>query len=655
MRKNNFRIKERILFFLERQFIKGAHFQLLFVAALIGVISLVGGLLITPVEETSDSLGEAVWWAFLRLTDPGYLGDDEGVWRRIISTILTILGSVIFLGSMVAIITAWLNRKVRNLEQGLTPVTSNNHVLILGWTNKTIHTVGEIFQSVGRLRKFLKFYGARKLKVIILSEDVTPSHVQELRDYPLIGKRASDIILRSGSSIEREHLKRVDSQNAAVIIIPSSWRSEEELITPDVITIKTLLSLSAESINAHSRKRLPYVVAEIQDENKIKAAYRAYSGPIEVIGSNTIISRLLAQNIRHEGLSAVYNALLSRSISNNIFSIAYPEAEGKLIYELKPSFPKAILLGVVRTENEVDQPLLNVSPDFKVKNGDRLVLVAKNSKDTQIQPISGNAPKTNIKVTQNLSVEEQEGTVNILLLGWNNHVPALIKELCTYEDESYHITLVFLNAKKERLAALERIDNLTERVTWEYVEADYVKESELKKLNPAAFDNVLLISSDRISETEEADARTIVGYILLEEELDNAPKRPAVLMELADPANESLLRRYKGEVIISPMILSNLLAGIALQRDVNSIYKELFTVGGPEIIFRNPADYEIQDELIPFWELENKAIEYGETALGIFELNGAMSRQDALVLNPGRHKKLEIKPGTLLVVVTTIY
>lgn len=79
MRKNHFRIKERILFFLERQFIKGAHFQLLFVAALIGVISLVGGLLITPVEDTPDSLGEVVWWAFLRLTDPGYLGDDEGV------------------------------------------------------------------------------------------------------------------------------------------------------------------------------------------------------------------------------------------------------------------------------------------------------------------------------------------------------------------------------------------------------------------------------------------------------------------------------------------------------------------------------------------------------------------------------------------------
>lgn len=655
MEKSNFRIKERFKFFLERQFVKGAHIQLLFVAALIGVISIIGGILVLPSGEPTGSVDEAIWWAFLRLSDPGYLGDDEGVWRRLISTILTVLGYVVFLGSMVAIITSWLNRKIRSLEQGFTPVTSNNHVLILGWTNKTIHTVGEIFQSVGRLRRFLKFYGARRLKVIILSEDVTPMHFQELRDNPLIGSRASDIILRSGSSIDREHLKRVDSQNAAAIIIPSSWRSEKELITPDVVTIKTLLSLSAESLNSKFAKRLPYVVAEIQDENKIKAAYRAYSGPIEVIGSNTIISRLLAQNIRHRGLSVVYNALLSRSISNNIFSLEYPEATGKMIYELKPAFPKAIVLGVVRMDNDTPNPKLNVSPDFIVKEGDRLVLVAKNSKDTAFQNKATTPEKTPVRATRKLAVEEQIEPVKILLLGWNNHVPALIKELCTYEDENYHITLVSIHSKKERIAELENLEKLTNRVKWEHIEADYVKESELKKINPASFDNILLISSDRISAIEEADARTIVGYVLLEAELENKTKKPTILMELSDPANESLLRRYNGEVIISPLILSNLLAGVALQRDVNSIYKELLTVGGAEIIFRSPEEYEIAQGLIAFWELENKAIEFGETVLGIFEMNGNMRSDEALLLNPGRHKKIEIKHGVQLVVLTTVY
>ena len=607
-----------------------------------------------PAGEPTASLGEAIWWAFLRLSDPGYLGDDEGGWRRLISTLLTILGYVVFLGSMVAIITSWLNRKIRNLEQGLTPVTSNNHVLILGWTSKTIHTAGEIFQSVGRLRRFLKFYGARRLKMIILSEDVTPGHFQALRDNPLIGRRVSDIILRSGSSIDREHLRRVDSLNAAVIIIPSSWKGEKEFITPDVVTIKTLLSLNTESFNS-TTDRLPYVLAEIQDENKIKAAYRAYSGPIEVVGSNTIISRLLAQNIRHQGLSVIYNALLSRSISNTIFSLEFAEASGKMIHELKSAFPKAILMGVVRQNKEGLMPILNVSPDFKVEHGDRLVLLAKNSKDTAFSSDAISSHTSTLKAKHRLAVEEQKEAVKLLILGWNNHVPSLIKELCTYEDEYYQITMVSLHSKNERQLELEKMEDLTERVSWKHIEADYVKEAELNKINPSTFDNILLVSSDRISEKEEADARTIVGYVLLEGILENETNKPSVLMELSDPNNESLLRRYKSEVIIAPLILSNLLAGVALQRDVNSIYKELLTVGGAEIIFRHPEEYGIKEAELAFWELENKAIEFGETVLGVFKTNEDSRSNENLILNPGRYKKIDIKPGIQLVVLTTVY
>lgn len=128
------RIRQKILFTLERQLVKGAQFQLLLVAAFIGLISLVGGLLVMPSGPPTSTFGESVWWAFLRLSDPGYLGDDEGGWRRFISTLITVAGYVVFLGSLVAIITTWMNRKIRHLEQGLTPVTANNHLLILGST-----------------------------------------------------------------------------------------------------------------------------------------------------------------------------------------------------------------------------------------------------------------------------------------------------------------------------------------------------------------------------------------------------------------------------------------------------------------------------------------------------------------------------------------
>lgn len=78
------RFIDRLKFFVERQFVKGASYQLFIVVAVIGLISLLGGMLVLPLGETDEHLGNAVWWAFLRLTDPGYLGDDEGTWKSVV-------------------------------------------------------------------------------------------------------------------------------------------------------------------------------------------------------------------------------------------------------------------------------------------------------------------------------------------------------------------------------------------------------------------------------------------------------------------------------------------------------------------------------------------------------------------------------------------
>lgn len=639
------------MFFLERQLVKGAHYQLLSVAAVLGLISVIGGILVLPSGEPTANLGEAVWWAFLRLSDPGYLGDDEGHWRRFVSTIITVLGYVVFLGSLVAIITSALNRRIRHLEQGLTPVAINNHIIILGWTNRTIHIAAEIFQSVGRLKRFLKLHGTRSLQLIILSDDVTPDHLQELRDYPLIGNRAEEIILRSGVGIDPEHLRRVDSLNAAAIIIPSQSNSTKELVTPDIETIKTLLTLNAEC-NKHKKKKFPFVVAEIQDESMLKAAQRAYTGQLDVVVSNIIISRLIAQNIRHYGLSDVYNELLSRSVNNNLFVRDYPETVGYSLAQVKTAFLKAVVIGVVRPVEKGFKPLLNVPGEFVVQENDRLVFLAREPFDAELK--SGFKEVKPVAIRDSLPNKLKFEGTKILILGWNYHVPALIKEFASYENESYELTIVSLRPLAVRQKKLEPLQEIIKEIAITHVEADYVQESELRKVKPETFDRILLVSSDKLSEEEEADARTIVGYVLLEEVLEQAAKRPQVLLELADPSNEALIRRFNSEVIISPMILSHLLAAIALRRELNSIYNELFTVGGAEIIFRNPEEYGIKNQTVTFSEIELRVSEFNETALGIYDETKSGEGHEVLKLNPPRYEPLELSAGVRLVVLTTI-
>lgn len=650
-------MNERFNFFLERQFVKGTHIQLFFIAAMLGIISIIGALLVLPVEE-SKSFDDTLWWAFLRLSDTGYLGDDDGIWRRVVSTFLTIAGNVVFIGSLVAIIATWLNRKIRTLEQGLTRVAAKNHVVILGWTNRTIHIAAELFQSSSRVKKFLKRHGARSLKLIILSDDVTPGRLQELKDHPLIGKRANEIILRSGEAIDREHLRRVNCTDALAIIIPSQSFADKELITPDVETIKTLLSINAEMIELN-RDDMPFVVAELQDENKLSAAKRAYTGPMEVISSDTIISRLIAQNIRHYGLSIIYNELLSHSANNNLYAREFREATGKTFSALHPHFPKSILMGVVSLQNGTFTPLLNPPPGFVVEDGDRLIVLARSLEESEWNSGADYPEKSVFKAANSSNQINIESTIQtretrLLILGWNHHIPALIKELGTYNSESYNITIASLRPVQERENEIRMLDIRNQSVSCTHIRADFIREAELRGLKPELFDNILLVSSDKLLAEEEADARTIVGYTLLEEIIDKSGKRPHLIMELSDPNNEILIKNFRSEMIIGPLILSNLLATIAMRRELNTVYSELFTAGGAEILFRDPADYGLKDQTLTFTDLEKYASSYHEIALGIFTDRETSTGPLTLAMNPERNRTFKLNKNSKLVVLSTV-
>lgn len=651
------RLQERFNFFLERQFVKGTHIQLFFIAALLGVISILGALLVLPAEETM-SFKDTLWWAFLRLSDPGYLGDDEGVWRRVVSTFLTIAGNVVFVGSLVAIIATWLNRKIRTLEQGLTRVTAKKHVVILGWTNRTIHIAGELYQSAARVKKFLKRHGARSLKLIILSEDVTPDRHQELRDHPLIGKHANEIILRSGEAIDREHLRRVDCANAAAIIIPSHTYADKELITPDVETIKTLLSINAE-METHELREMPYIVAELQDENKLNAARRAYHGPLEVISSDTIISRLIAQNIRHYGLSIIYNELLSHSANNNLYAREFAHATGRSFADVTRHFGKSILLGVVRPHNGAFYPHLNPSPDFMIQTGDRLILLARNLNESEWenQAVTHPVPKLpndSLHAITPAHPQSKSDVTRLLILGWNHHIPALVKELGTYKDDRFDIMIASVRPVDQREREIELIEANTATVNCTQVQADYIREMELRSLEPGKYDTILFVSSDSLAADEEADARTIVGYTLLEEILEKSGRRPHLIMELSDPNNEILIRNFRSEMIIGPLILSNLLATIAMRRELNTVYSELFTAGGAEIIFRNPNDYGLAEENVTFSGIREAAAKHQEIALGVFSGSRSATRSLSLNMNPDRNRPFTLSNSTKLVVLSSV-
>lgn len=646
------RLWHRLTYRLERWIVRGAQYRLLLVAAGIGLISIAGGAMVLWWGTGFGDFGEAVWWAFLRLTDPGYLGDDVGAVNRALSTVLTVAGYVVFLGALVAVMTQWLDARMERLEAGLTPVARNDHVLVLGWTNRTESLVEELLRSEGRVRRFLRRHGARELHVVVLAREVNAARAQDLRDAVGEAWDERKVTLRSGSAIRMEHLARVDYRNAAAVIIPGSEFEATGSAAGDIRTLKTLLSLAAEPEDGHAGEEpgeLPYTVAELFDSRKAGVARRAYPGELEVLASDAVISRLLAQNVRHPGLSEVYGPILSHEEGAEIYLREAPELAGHAVESLAAAFPHGLLLGVVRREGGDYRPHLNPPAGFETREDDRYVVLAATYERAAAEGRPRSPPPERGSTG---GYETSAGERHVLLLGWNRRAPALLAEFGTYADERYDVQVVSTVAAERRRQAIEHHGGLTEGVRVRHTEADYTDPVDLVTLGPAGFDAIVMLGSDRLKAEEESDARTVVGSLLLQEMLPEDGRLegggPTLLMELLDPENVPLVDRSRSEVIISPMVLSHMLAHMALRRELRAVFEELFTAGGAEITFRPLAAYGLETEsALPFSAVRRAAAAEGETALGIRTAAGG------IVLAPPDDTRATGEPSTQVVTMVT--
>ncbi|MEQ9545320.1 MAG: ion channel DMI1 [Marinobacter sp.] len=641
-----FRIIDRIKFIVERQLVKGAGFQLLVIGVFIGLISLIGGLLVVPQEDAFDTTGSAIWWAFLRLTDPGYLGDDVGTWQRFVSTLLTISGYVVFMGTLVAILTRWLIAKMADLERGLTPVTLKNHVVVLGWTSQTLPLISELLGSSGRMRRFLEKHDTQTLNLVVLSEHASALQVHELRNEPGIRGRARRVILRSGLAIQPDALHRVACLDAAAVIVPSAAHEAGTLVTSDVETVKALLSIAAQA--RYFGVPLPFVVAEIQDIRKHPVIERAYPGAVEVVGGDATISRLMVQNILHPGLSEIYNELLTAGEGNEIYVRGGESVAGMTLGELAAQRPLAVVLGVLKPKGSSWDVRLVAPSDTPIEMTDRVIMLARDYSETEAN--SKLAPLSVItRGEPGRYLHKTAGRPRtVLVLGWNRRVPSLIAEFGSYVRQPFNVDIVSVVSATERERDIARYIQDHHQVTCHHIEADYMVEDELRNVRPVNYDAVILLSSDRLASGEEADARAMVGYLQLEDILAESNRRPQIIMELSDPDNRHLLSGHQSEMMISPMILSHVLAQVALRRELRVVLDELFTVGGAEIQFRDPRDYPLPAS-VDFHLLERILSERGELALGVFRHSGGAGGR-CLELNPPRKRFLDFQPDDQLVV-----
>jgi len=595
---------------LERFLLGGPHFRLAFIAGVIGAFSILGGLAI--VGTGPESLGEAVWWAFLRLTDPGYLGDDEGPQRRFVSTVLTVSGYVLFMGALVAILTTWLHQTIHRLETGTTPIALTGHVLVVGANSRTPTILRELLASEERVRRFLARHRARQLRVVLLANQVGTHLRQELRDRLRGVWRDRQVVLRSGSALRVAHLARADFAHASAIILAGDPQQPGGPREADAATIKSVLSMATYA--ASITGELPLVVCELFDGRKARIARRAYrGGEIDVVRTDELLASLFAQNVRHPGLSRVYADLLTHDRGSTVYVREAPELAGRSFRQVRAAFPGGLLLGVARPVGERGQSfdaILAPPAGFRARASDRFVLIAADFRSTApelprpeaqepgddrrqddgegIGALGGNGGLPRVPdgaappgprqgrpdgahrdgpdepmpptAASTAAPGARRPRRRILILGFNHKVPALLGELDRHEEEDTEVVVVTGDTKTDRrewMRGRQRFERLRVR----FRRGDRTVPASLSKLIPSRFDNVLVVSRDDYESSAEADADTVATYLLLRdllgEEAREAGARAAEDPGHGDARRPALRRTGAPHVLVELMDAPN--------------------------------------------------------------------------------------------------
>jgi hypothetical protein len=100
-------------------------------------------------------------------------------------------------------------------------------------------------------------------------------------------------------------------------------------------------------------------VVELQDPRHTGTLRALYEGAMEIIAGDEIIAELMAQTVRHPGLSHVHAELLTDVGESQIYVREEPQLVGVSVQQLTYAFPEGVLLGLARPAEEGFQALLN--------------------------------------------------------------------------------------------------------------------------------------------------------------------------------------------------------------------------------------------------------------------------------------------------------
>jgi ion channel POLLUX/CASTOR len=607
----------------ERFLIGSFKFQITALIVFSLIIIVTGSIFIAFFRE--HSFFEALWWSFLRITDPGHLANDMRPAVRFISAVISISGWVIF-GLLISIISNSIQSKLNEMQKGRGAVHYENHTVILGWNQNMFSVLDELVVSQHQ----------DDAPVVVMSNKSPEEMFNGIRSF-CKHETVKNVVCRNGNPESSNDQLRVNVVKADNIIVLNN-HLELGLFNADASALKTILALNKNIKDYEAKKpvdhfdREKHIVVEISQP----AYLRFIEGIIAVdskhnnikhypIVMTEIFGKILTSCALQPGMSKVYDELFSYYRSGNYNGTTTSEIylrslssfgikERVKFEDLIFGFDQALPIGFKKVgENSVLNPHVKLNEtEIYLDPADELIYIADDDRVlTYVEP--SNLPT--MEVMTDLKNQEAFEKRNVLVLGSGFKAELVVNELCKFLDTGSEITCSGIIESRIKTTLNNHKDNGEIKLHYH----------DMKKIDSIIFHLIegqgggfdLIIFADEIKDPNSYDARSLMILAGINSAFKQCKKKPRIVMELFDSKNAELAQNANADdVIIGSELLSNYIVQVTKVPERHAIYEELLTAGGSELYIKPIELYTKEDKILSFKELMVSARNRNEIAIG---------------------------------------
>ncbi|MBX3283804.1 MAG: hypothetical protein KF703_00525 [Actinobacteria bacterium] len=506
-----------------------------------------------------------------------------------------------------------MDQQVEQLRKGRSTVIEQGHTLVLGWSPRLPTILHELVDANAN---------QRRAAVVVLA-DVAKDRMEDELRIQVPDLRSTRVVCRTGDPSRLADLAMVAAEEARSIIVLAGEDG-------DAGVVKAVLAVR--SLDPGFRRA--HVVAELESARHAATLRALTDGRIVTVEADDVIAQVVAQSCHQAGLAAVFRELMDFD-GGEIYFRAVPEAEGLTYAELVLAFAGSAVMGWVDAGGGL---VLNPPPHATFGPGYQVVAVAE---DDDALLFTG--PMVPPPVVVAPTDPYEPAPLQVLVIGWSTLAPRVLTELDEFLVPGSTIEVLVDPALVDP-AALE--PPVPETVNAPVrIEALRGGPEALLERQDGSVDQVIVLGyRDRLA-AGEADARTMLTLLAIDQGLRAAAGGPRVVVEMVDRANVAVVAATGGDdVVVSDELSSLMIAQVSERLDLHRVFDELFDAGGAFVSLRPAARY-APPEPTSFATIVAVASALGESALG-----WRVGATGEVVVNPAKAAVVSLGPDDQVLV-----